>query len=209
MARSAAGVEDPEVRRVLRPAAEGSGGRRPEAVLLPDEAEVFQRHPGEARLAAQFLFAAGVLEIGLGEPPCRPPGPQGVVQQKGHHVGLGEELGDGGQFPRPDLDLGRVDLVLLLGLPELVDPAQAVGGGEYFGREAGQKALQLVLVLGGEGKAEDRRIGPEDLGQHPGGVPRRKFPHAPGLLFSVIQKALTCFKIDIDGVFIILRPIHQ
>ena len=116
------------------------------------------------------------MEIGLGELSCCPPGPQGVVEQEADHVGLGEELGDGGQLPRTDLDLGGVDLVLLLGLPELIDPAKAVGGGEDRKLQVGHQALQFLLMLGGQGELKYRRIEAKDLRQHAGGKPGGQFP---------------------------------
>ena len=60
---------------------------------------------------------------------------------------LGEELRDGRQGPSVDLLAALVDLVLLLGLPELVDPAQAVVGGEDLGRQARQQPLQGEPVV--------------------------------------------------------------
>ena len=53
------------------------------------------------------------------------------MQQEEDHVVLGEELGDRRQLVGADLHLGLVDLVLLVRLPELVDPAEAVVGLEY------------------------------------------------------------------------------
>jgi hypothetical protein len=116
------------------------------------------------------------LEIGLGEPSCRPPGPQGVVEQEADHVGLGKELGDGRQLPCTDLDFGGVDLVLLLGLPELIDPTEAVGGGEDRKLQVGHQALQFLLVLRRQGELKNRRVEPEDLRQHAGGKPGGQLP---------------------------------
>ena len=56
----------------------------------------------------------------------RPPCAKRVVQQEEDHVVLGEELCDSRQFVCADLDLRLVDLVFLVRLPELVDPAEAV-----------------------------------------------------------------------------------
>ena len=88
------------------------------------------------------------------------------MQQKVHHVGLGKELGDGGQLVGANLHFRGVDLVFALGLPELVHPAQAVAGLEHVGRQRGQQALQLTLVLGGEGQLKHRALRLEHLGQH-------------------------------------------
>ena len=147
MAGAAAGVEGLQIGQLLRPGVKGSGSRCPGAILLPHKAQVFQWNtPGIDSFPAQFLFAVGVPEVGFGEPSCRPPSSQGVVEQEADHVGLGEELGYGWQLPRADLDLGCVDLVLLLGLPELIDPAEAVGGGEYVQWQVAHQALQFLLA---------------------------------------------------------------
>lgn len=63
------------------------------------------------------------------------------MQQEAHHVGLGEELGDGGQLVGADLDAGFVHCVLLGGAPVLIGPAQTVIGSEYSRIEAGHQAL--------------------------------------------------------------------
>lgn len=78
-------------------------------------------------LAAQLLLALGGAQVVLAQAPGGPPGAEAAVEQKGDHVGLGEELGDGGQLVGADRDLGAVDLVFPLGLPELEHPAEAVG----------------------------------------------------------------------------------
>ena len=88
------------------------------------------------------------------------------MEQEVHHVGLGEELGDGGQLVGANLHLRGVDLVLSPGLPELVDPAQAVAGLEHLGRQRSQQALQLALVLGRKGQLEHRALRLEHLRQH-------------------------------------------
>ncbi len=61
--------------------------------------------------------------------------PSEFSSRKRHHVVLGEELGHRGEVGAADLALGGVDLLLLLGLPELVDPAEGVVGGEELRRE--------------------------------------------------------------------------
>jgi hypothetical protein len=107
VARAAAGVQQLEVAQAVGPAFELAGGRR----AVVQRAQVGQRH------------GAGLAGVAR-----HPPGAQRVVQQEVHHVRLGEQLGDGGQLVGADLHFRRVDLVLALGLPELVDPAQAVAG---------------------------------------------------------------------------------
>ena len=136
--RPHAGIEHGDVLRRLRPAFERAGGRTPGAFrpvlrLVSDEAQIgpvdiadlaggaqrslVRRRRREARVAGKHL--AG------------PPGAERVVQQEEDHVVLGEELRDGRQLVGADLHLGLVDLVLLVRLPELVDPAEAVIGLEH------------------------------------------------------------------------------
>ena len=71
-----------------------------------------------------------------------PPSPDGVVEQEFDHVVLGEELRDRWQGPSVDLLTALVDLVLPLALPELIDPTQAIVGGENLGRQARQQLLK-------------------------------------------------------------------
>ena len=98
------------------------------------------------------------------------------MEQKVHHVGLGKELGDGGQLVGTNLYFGGVDLVFALGLPELVHPAQAVAGLEHVSRQCGQQALQLALVLGGEGQLKHGALRLEHLGQHARGQLASQLP---------------------------------
>ena len=79
--------------------------------------------------------------------PGRPPRAERVLEQEADHVVLGEELGHRRDVGAADLALGGVDLLLLLRLPELVDPAERVVGGEHLAREAGEDLLQRVLAL--------------------------------------------------------------
>ena len=65
--------------------------------------------------------------------PGYPPRPQRVMQQEFHHIRLGEQLGHRRQFVRADFHLRSVDLILPFRLPELIDPTQAVAGGEDLG----------------------------------------------------------------------------
>ena len=73
-----------------------------------------------------------MFEISLGQTPRRPPSSQGIVEQESHHIGLSKKLGHGGQFSGTDLHFGGVDLILFLGLPELVHPAEAIISSEGF-----------------------------------------------------------------------------
>lgn len=106
--------------------------------------------------------------------------PKELSSRKPDHVRLGEELGDGRQLPCADLDLGGVHLILLLGLPELIDPAKAVGGGEDFQRQVGHQAFQFLLMLRRQDQLEDRGVEPEDLWQHTGGEPGGQLPAIGG-----------------------------
>ena len=85
------------------------------------------------------------------------------MQQELHHVRLSEELGDRGQFVRSDLDLGAVDLLLLLGLPELIDPPERVRGRKHLGRQPLDQAFELQPVLAGELHIEYGVIRSENL----------------------------------------------
>ena len=87
-----------------------------------DETNVFERHAGNRCLSPQFCFGAGLAQVGLAQTACRPPCSQRVVEQEAHHVGLGEELRNRRQLVRTDLGSRSVHLVLLPGLPELIDP---------------------------------------------------------------------------------------
>ena len=88
------------------------------------------------------------------------------MQQKLHHVGLGEELGDGRQLIGPDLDLGAVDLILLPGLPELVHPAERIRSREEVSGQTLNQLFELQPEFTGELYFEDGVIGPEYLRQH-------------------------------------------
>ena len=170
-----------------------------------DKTQILERHTGNGRFPAQILFAVRVFEVCLGEPPCRPPGPQGVVEQEAHHVGLGEELGNSGQLPGSDLDLGGVDLVLLLGLPELIDPAKAVRGGKDLQRQIGHQALEPLLMLRRQGELKHRGIWSEDLRQHAGRKPGGQLP-AVGRAF-IGGQVFTLFEGDGHGT--VRVRIHQ
>ena len=89
---------------------------------------------------------------------------------------LGEQLRDGGQGLARDLVAGGVDLIFALRLPELIDPPQAVLGGEDLDRQLGDQLLQRPLVLRREADLEHGIVGPENLRQHPGRVTCRQRP---------------------------------
>lgn len=65
------------------------------------------------------------------------------MQQEQDHIVLGEQLGDRRQLVGADLHLGLVDLFLLVRLPELVDPSQAVVGFEHGLRQIFEQVFHL------------------------------------------------------------------
>ena len=93
------------------------------------------------------------------------------MEKELHHVGLSKELCDSRKFVRPDLDPARVDLVFLLGLPELVDPAERITRLEHRRREVRQNELQPALSFGRQVHGENGRVGPKYLRKHPRRVP--------------------------------------
>ena len=121
--------------------------------------------------AAAWRACCSVSYAGAGRPGSLsgPPGTERVVEQELHHVVLCEELGDGGEFAGADLDPGSVDLVLALGLPELVGPAERVVGAEGLGGHLLEQPSQLDLVVGGEPQVQHRVVLAEDAGQGLGG----------------------------------------
>ena len=92
------------------------------------------------------------------------------MEEKLDHVVLGEELGDGGERVGVDLVAGFVDGVFFVRAPELIDPAEGVVGLEDGGGQLGDEPPQGLEMLRGEGDAEQRIVGPEDLREQPGGV---------------------------------------
>ncbi len=107
---------------------------------------------------------------------CRPPGAQGVFQQEAHHVVFGEELGHRRQVGPADLAAAGVHFLLLVRLPELIDPAQAIVGREDRGRQAGQDRFQPLAALRRKAHLDRRVVGQEDAGQHRAGVARSQVP---------------------------------
>ncbi len=87
----------------------------------------------------------------------------------------------------------------------MIDPAEAVGGGEHFQRQIGHQALQLVLMLRWQHQLEDRGTLPEYLRQHAGGETGGQLP-AVGRAF-IGGKVFTLFEGDRHGV--IRVGIHQ
>ena len=96
------------------------------------------------------------------------------MEQELDHVVLGEELRDGWQRPSVDLLTALVDLVLLLALPELIDPAQAIVGGENLGRQARQQLFQGQPLVDGKLDIQQHVVNPKDLGEHTTGITSRQ-----------------------------------
>ena len=89
------------------------------------------------------------------------------MEQEEDHVVLGEELRHRRQFVGADLALGGVDGVLLLALPELINPPEAVVGNEDVARKPFENRLQLLTLLGRKRDLEHRIARAEDLRKHP------------------------------------------
>ena len=104
------------------------------------------------------------------------------MEQEEDHVVLGEELRDRRQLVGADLRLGLVDLVLLVRLPELIDPAEAVVGLEHRARQTLQQVLQLRARFRRQRDLEHRIVLAEDLRQHPLGVVARELQPVRRLL---------------------------
>src|SRR5208337_3204629 len=95
-----------------------------------------------------------------------PPRADGVVDQELDHIALGEELRYRGKRSPIDLMTALVDVVLFLALPELIDPTQAIVGGENLGRQARQQLFEGKAVVGGQLDIQEHIVNPKDLGQH-------------------------------------------
>ena len=176
VSRAAAGVEDLQVSKVLRPAVKGTGGRAPSCLLggifTAHEAQEIERYSRDRRFPPQIGFRVSVLQIGFAQTARRPPGSQGVVEQEAHHVGLSEELRHRRQLVRPDLDFGTVDLVLLPGLPELVHPTEAVIRRKHGARQPINEPFEGLPSLGWQFEVEHRIPCTEDLRQRGLSEPR-------------------------------------
>ena len=161
VSRTAAGVEQAQFREVVWPALESARGGRAFFGL----AKVGQLHRTPLiRVSAD------------------PPRPQRVVQQELHHVGLGEELCHRRQLAGADLDLGPVDLVLLPGLPELVDPAERIARPEQVRGKIFDQTFQLQTMLPREPDLEHRMVRSEHLRQQAVGEARGERPLVDTLL---------------------------
>ena len=95
---------------------------------------------------------------------------------------LGEKLGDGGERSAVDLLPALVDFLFLLGLPELVDPAQAVVGGEDLDGRLASSFSRGSRSLRGELDLQQHVVGAEDLRQHPAGITGRQHEAVRGVL---------------------------
>ena len=115
-ARAAAGVHDGDLADAVGPAREGAGGRG--AVVAIAEIRQLARSSGLSGAGAAHQRAERVL------------------QQEADHVVLGEELRHRGQVGAADLaPAGLLTSSFFFALPELVDPAQGIVGGEDLGRQ--------------------------------------------------------------------------
>ena len=118
VAAATAGVEHAKVRsfvgaspgRIRRPGAKGPCARRPRPPRARRARSAGTRSCSRRRSRGVRAAAARILVIGtagqvgaVGQQLARAPGADGVLQQEADHVGLGEELGHGGQLVRPDL----------------------------------------------------------------------------------------------------------
>ena len=178
VAAATAGIENAKAEGTRRPPVKRPGGGAPgsrDSVpvlrLFPDEAEeveVVAARCFEPDSLPKFVFAGSVLGQfrPLCEKPACPPSTHGVVEEEPHHVGLGEELGDGREFVGSDLSLARVYLVLPVGLPVLVGPAERIVRVEDRRRKARERLLQRPSCLGRKRDRERGIVGAEDLRQH-------------------------------------------
>jgi hypothetical protein len=178
VAGAAAGVEQLEGGQRVGPTVKAAGGgdggrksRRWRDGVIGRAAPL--RRCGRHGAQVGELYRAGLAGVA-----CVPPRTQRVVEQELHHVGFGEELGDGGQLVRTDFDFGGVDLVLALGLPELIDPAQAVAGLEYLGGKAPSSRSSSRWYSGAKPSSNTGLLRFEYLRQHARGQLAGQFPAA-------------------------------
>ena len=94
-----------------------------------------------------------------------------------------------------DLDLGAVDLVLLLGLPELIDPPERVRRNEYVRWQALNQFFQLQAVFARESDLKGGMCGPEHLRQH---LMREMGGHRPFVETLVLPQILAVLQRDRD-----------
>ncbi len=109
--------------------------------------------PSSGRALLREAQESELLEQRRARMTASPPGTEGVLEQEPNHVVLGEQLRHGRQLRGADLVPCLVHLPLPFRLPELVDPAQGVVGGEHRGRERGEEVLQTLSPLGGEAES--------------------------------------------------------
>jgi hypothetical protein len=113
-----------------------------------------------------------------------PPAAEGVFEEEGDHVLLGEKLRHRRQFVGAHLGAGLLHLplhfFLLRRLPELVAPAQAVVGLEDGGGQLGEQGFERLFGFQRHLDRQGRAVGAEDVGQHACGVVAGDFPFATG-----------------------------
>ena len=192
MPRAAAGVEQFEFCQSLGPVLKDACRQCPAALIQFNKTQKFQGDTGNGGLLAQFFLACGIFQVFSTQTPGCPPCPQPIVQQKTYHVRFSEELGHGGQFACAYFDLGTVDALFVVCLPELVHPAQAVRSGEHLLRQGRQQAFQPLLMLRGQSQLKNRRVQPENLWQHAGSKAGGQLP-AVGCTF-IGGQVFTFFK---------------
>src|SRR4051794_10309063 len=95
-----------------------------------------------------------------------PPSAESVLEQKADHVRLGEELCNGREVSAADLPPAVVDLLFLLALPVLIDPAERVVCDEDLAGEAAEDCLKRLPALRRQLDSQARIVGSEDAGQH-------------------------------------------
>src|SRR4051794_15564279 len=108
--------------------------------------------------------------------PARPPRTERVLKQEADHVILGEQLRHRPQVRTTNLALRRVDLVLLVFLPELVHPAKRIVGREHLDRQTAKDLLKRVTTLRRQPQTDAGIVKPEDAGQDLRREPRRYRP---------------------------------
>ena len=184
------GIENAQGRGFNGPIGEGASGGSPRArplvafVLFTGGAH--EAHVGEVvatpriqtHQPPKFLLVGGIPRHirAIGQNPAHAPRADGVVQEEQHHVVLGEQLGDGRQFVGADLPLLPIDLLLPLGLPELVGPAERIRGLEHGCGQLIQQPFEFLPRLWGEGEFQHRIVPAENLREHSFRAPRRELP---------------------------------
>ena len=154
----------------------------------------------QAHQPPKFLLIGGIPRHirAIGQNPARAPRADGVVQEEEHHVVLSEQLGDGRQFVGADLSALPVDLVLPLGLPKLVGPAERIRGREHGFGQLIQQSFEFLPRLWGEGEFQHRIVPAEDLREHSFRAPRRELP---GIHTLAVCQFPAVLQRQVDGVF--------